>query len=100
MGTVTAIESRTAHGVANDGIQLDGRWATEATALTLPAGAVVVSGEQRLLRLAAQLLEPTSNDGLFTYEVLGLETSVAGASAECPVFHMLSPPALAASSHL
>eukprot|EP01052_Picozoa_sp_SAG31_P046304 SAG31_NODE_8799_length_1385_cov_1.133748_1_plen_98_part_00 len=95
-----AIESRTAHGVAPDGIQLDGNWVTKG-AVTLPIGAIVVSGQQRMLRIAAQLLEPTSNDGLFTYEVLGVEK---GKSVDfgptCPVLHLLSAPSLMAINRL
>ena len=92
---VNIIQARTAHGVAPDGIQLDGHWKPEASTVVLPIGAVVVSGEQRLLRLAAQLLEPVSNDGLFTCEVLGVEAAGAAASEHsCPVLQLISPPML------
>lgn len=98
---VITIESRTAHGVAPDGIQLDGQWVTEAAVAELPVGTIVVSGEQRMLRLAAQLLEPTSNDGLFTYEVLGVENGdFADIGPECPVLQLLSPPTLVENSRL
>jgi hypothetical protein len=99
---IIVIESRTAHGMAPDGIQLDGHWLTDdpPSARTLPAGAVVVGGEQRLVRLAAQLLEPKSTDGFFTYEVLGVEGEGKGEEeTKCPVLQLFSPP-LAAGSRL
>ena len=89
---VATIEAKTAHGMAPDGIQLDGRWSLDDTAaVTLPPATVVVTGEQRLLRLAAQLLDPQSNDGLFTYEVLGVEEDSAATRPKCPVLQLLSP---------
>ena len=88
---VSVIESPTAHGMSPDGIQLDGAW-DSASGLRLPVGSVVVSGEDRLVRLAAQLLEPKSTDSLFTYEVLGTE------DGECPVWQLLSAPNATTSS--
>ena len=90
---VSVIESPTRHGMAPDGIQLDGAWSSAPSGLQLPVGTVVVSGEDRLVRLAAQLLEPKSTDGLFTYEVLGTT-----AEGECPVWQLLSAPTAAGSS--
>jgi hypothetical protein len=79
--------------MAPDGIQLDGAWSSAPSGLQLPVGTVVVSGEDRLVRLAAQLLEPKSTDGLFTYEVLGTT-----AEGECPVWQLLSALTAAGSS--
>jgi len=47
-------------------LELQGQWA-DATAVELPAGTVLVSARQPLGRLAAQLLEPQSDDSLSTW---------------------------------
>lgn len=46
-------------------VAVSGRWVVRSVAL--PAGAVVVRADQRLGRLAAQLLEPQSEDSLATW---------------------------------
>ena len=62
-------------------IRLRGEW-TEATKTTLPPGTLIVSSRQRLARLAAQLLEPQSEDGLATWN--GFEEQTVIASDDAP----------------
>jgi len=47
---------------------LSGNW--QAREQDLPAGTVLVSARQRLVRVAAQLLEPETEDGLVTWNLL------------------------------
>jgi hypothetical protein len=55
-------------------LHLAGSWQqTETT--TLPAGTLVVASRQRLGRLAAQLLEPLSEDSLSTWNFLEAQTA-------------------------
>jgi hypothetical protein len=49
--------------------KVDGEWAA-AAGLTVPAGAWEVSMTQPLARLAFYLIEPASDDGLVTWNVL------------------------------
>jgi hypothetical protein len=57
-------------------IRLRGDWIEEAR--TLPAGTRIIPSRQRLARLAAQLLEPESEDGLTTWEYFFATTTIAG----------------------
>ena len=50
--------------------RLEGTWNAPAAANTAPAGAWVVPMDQPLARLAFYLLEPTSDDGLVTWNYL------------------------------
>jgi len=89
---VTVHETKTPHGPAPDGITLSGEWADDAGSLRLPAGSVVVSAEDPRAMLSAQLLEPLSSDGMFTYSVLAL-----GEGEECPVVQLRAAPRPASS---
>ena len=84
-------ETKTPHGPAPDGITLAGEWA-DAGSLRLPSGSVVVSAEDPRAMLSAQLLEPLSSDGMFTYSVLAL-----GEGEECPVVQLRAAPRPASS---
>lgn len=54
-------------------LQLEGSWSA-AAATTLPAGTVIVAANQPLGRLAAQLLEPLSEDSLSTWNFFEAQT--------------------------
>ncbi len=58
----------------------------------LPAGTVVIPSRQPLARLAAQLLEPESEDGLATWEFFASATTIAreGQPGSYPVLHLPS----------
>ena len=60
-------------------IRLRGSWVVENQ--TLPAGTRVVPSHQPLARLAAQLLEPESEDGLTTWEFFFATTTIEGEEA-------------------
>jgi hypothetical protein len=58
---VTVVGTRTPHGTAPDGMAVEGSWSSEHRPMQLPAGTIVVPGEQRRLRLAAQVRQtPTA----------------------------------------
>ena len=71
-------------------IALEGEWRTER--LELPAGTLIVRGRQRLSRVAAQLLEPESEDSLSTWNFLEERTAAGEAY---PVARLADPGALA-----
>lgn len=64
---------------------LDGAW--HSVEQTLPEGTVVILALQPLARLAAQLLEPMSEDSLSTWQVFEQETR-AGGEGYYPVLHL------------
>ena len=66
-------------------LQLVGHWQVPET-VELPSGAVVVPQRQRLLRLAAQLLEPESDDSLSTWNFFEAATD-----SHYPVLRVLAP---------
>jgi len=66
-------------------LQLVGHWQAVAT-VELPIGAVVVPQRQRLARLAAQLLEPESDDSLSTWNFFEAATDT-----HHPVLRVLAP---------
>lgn len=53
-------------------IELEGDWFDEER--TLPAGTLIITSRQRLARVAAQLLEPQSEDSLSTWNVFEART--------------------------
>ncbi len=55
-------------------LQLAGTWSAP-TATELPLGTIVISAHQRLGRLAAQLLEPESEDSLSTWNFFEAQTT-------------------------
>jgi hypothetical protein len=69
-------------------LKLRGDW--QDASRTLPAGTVIVPSHQALARLAAQLLEPESEDGLATWEFFADQTRIAreGEAGAHPVFHL------------
>jgi hypothetical protein len=67
-------------------VRLEGRW--ERDTLALPAGTWVVRADQPLALLAAILLEPESDDGLTTWNVLDDQL---GAGRTHPVRRALAP---------
>jgi hypothetical protein len=71
--TITSNTQRQANGSIDTGSHglrtLDGSWAAASDA-TVPAGAWAVSLKQPLARLAFYLIEPTSDDGLTTWNFL------------------------------
>lgn len=73
-------------------IGLRGAW-SEPRTVTLPAGAWIVSARQPLGRVAAQLLEPRSEDSLSTWNVFEEETRAAGedGAGAYPVLRLLEP---------
>lgn len=66
-------------------LQLVGHWQGPET-VELPSGAVVVPQRQRLARLAAQLLEPESDDSLSTWNFFEAATDT-----HYPVLRVLAP---------
>ncbi|MGE0143437.1 MAG: M14 family metallopeptidase [Planctomycetota bacterium] len=75
-------------------ITLRGEW--RAVQRTIPAGSILVPSHQRLARLAAQLLEPLSEDGLTTWEHFAAQTRIDrdgdGDTASFPVLRCDSLP--------
>lgn len=72
-------------------IELRGEWRREDR--SLPAGTLFVPSHQRLARVAAQLLEPQSEDGLVTWAFFEEQTEFASADTggkEFPVLRVLS----------
>jgi len=68
-------------------VSLSGTW--ETTLLAMPAGSLVIPSSQRLARVAAQLLEPESEDSLTTWELLGPWESVQNGGASSPLWRLL-----------
>ena len=68
-------------------VRLEGRW--ERGTLALPAGTWVVRADQPLALLAAIMLEPESDDGLTTWNVLDEQLGVGRTH---PVRRALAPP--------
>jgi hypothetical protein len=66
---------------------LEGRW--DAVRETFPAGTVVIPTAQPLGRLAFYLLDPRSDDGLVSWNVL--DEALEGA-ARYPILRSASPP--------
>jgi len=77
-------------------VALEGEWRRETR--QLPVGTWVVSARQPLARVAAQLLEPLSEDSLATWSVLDetLEAEDRGQPAEFPVVRLVEPAAFVA----
>lgn len=73
-------------------VQAEGRWG-EATPLTAAAGWYLVSTRQPLGVLAAYLLEPASEDGLVTWNLLDRELQPR---AGYPIVRLRTPPRAAA----
>ncbi|MBI5852168.1 MAG: hypothetical protein HZB39_14235 [Planctomycetes bacterium] len=75
-------------------ITLRGEWRDGPRAF--PAGTIVVPSRQPLARLAAQLLEPESEDGLATWEFFAERTVIASAKrdGEYPVVRLATLDAL------
>ena len=72
-------------------VRLAGRW--QMADRTLPAGWLVVRRQQPLATVAAYLLEPESDDGLATWNLLD---DVLRPGGELPVFRVASPAGFAA----
>ena len=71
-------------------VALEGEW--RSATRELPVGAWIVSARQPLGRLAAQLLEPLSEDSLATWSVLGeAPASAEGEPADYPVLRLPAP---------
>jgi hypothetical protein len=73
-------------------VQAEGRWG-KATPLTAAAGWYLVSTRQPLGVLAAYLLEPASEDGLVTWNLLDRELQPR---AGYPIVRLRTPPRAAA----
>ncbi len=73
-------------------VQAEGRW-DEATPVTASAGWLLVSTRQPLGVLAAYLLEPASEDGLVTWNLLDRELQP---HAAYPIVRLRTPPRAAA----
>lgn len=74
-------------------VELAGEWTERETAL--PEGALVVRAAQRLGRVAAQLLEPDSEDSLATWNFFDAEAGDTGAHGLCdpyPVTRLVELP--------
>ncbi len=83
----STVEAQEFRGAAPHKIRtLTGRW--EATAQTVPAGAVVVPMDQPLARLAFILLDPRSDDGLMAWNILD---GLIGDKPSYPVLRTLEP---------
>jgi hypothetical protein len=67
-------------------VRVEGRW--ESATLELPRGAFVIASQQPLGLLAAILLEPESDDGLTTWNLLDTALTVG---APHPVQRVLAP---------
>ena len=67
-------------------VRVEGRW--ESATLELPRGAIVIPSQQPLALLAAILLEPESDDGLTTWNVLDAALTLG---APHPVQRLLAP---------
>ena len=66
-------------------LELIGHWLAPEQ-IALPGGTVIVSAHQRLARIAATLLEPTSEDSLSTWNFFESTTD-----SEYPVMRLLNP---------
>jgi hypothetical protein len=67
-------------------VRVEGRW--DPAVLELPRGAIVIPSQQPLALLAAILLEPESDDGLTTWNVLDAALTLG---APHPVQRLLAP---------
>ncbi|MCB9891636.1 MAG: M14 family metallopeptidase [Planctomycetes bacterium] len=66
---------------------VEGAWSEGAHEATVPAGAVWIPANQRLARVAAQLLEPLSEDSLTTWNAFDDEIEAAMQSAKVHPVH-------------
>jgi hypothetical protein len=69
-------------------VELAGRWTGGAADTTLSSGWFLVSTEQPLGTLAAYLLEPASEDGVVTWNLLDRELQVGSAY---PILRAMRP---------
>lgn len=68
-------------------LSLSGAWRLETR--TLPIGALLISSKQPLARVAAQLLEPQSEDSASTWDKLvGWETAIACDGSSIPMWRL------------
>jgi hypothetical protein len=70
-------------------VQVEGRWSAEERDTSLAAGWYVVSTDQPLGALAAYLLEPASEDGVVTWNLLDRELQ---GGADYPLLRVRAPP--------
>jgi hypothetical protein len=70
-------------------VQVQGRWASESIDTLIPAGDFLVRTDQALGPLAAYLLEPASEDGVVTWNLLDRDLRVG---LPYPIVRIESPP--------
>jgi hypothetical protein len=70
-------------------VQIDGRWSPEPRDTALSQGWYLVGTDQPLGTLAAYLLEPASEDGVVTWNLLDRELQTA---APYPILRLLTTP--------
>ncbi len=89
--TLTSVETASRPFQGHHNVRLTGGWAP-AQEVDLPPGSLLVDGRQRLARVAAQLLEPLSEDSAFTWNLFDAALDAEGGQV-FPVLRLSEAPA-------